>query len=355
MSVRVAVVGLGWAGRELWLSLLREHPDFEVVAVVDADPAARAAFADEPGTAVHASVAELTAAAVDLAVVAVPNHLHASVAAALLSEQIPVFMEKPVCLSTAEADLLDAAERGGAVLLAGSAARHRGDIAALGGLIPELGGVRHVCLGWVRSRGVPRSGWFTQRDKAGGGVLFDLGWHLFDALASLLGPVPFAQVVGSTTDDFVNLGSWGATWRQDRAAGDTADVEDTARGFLVREDGVSVSLLTSWASHEPLDLSLVRVEGSTGVAELRCTFGFSPNRSEPVLTLTREGASTRVELPAEPIGAEYRRQLDGLAALLADPGNRGRAIAEARTNVATIESFYASARASVRPASPAYQ
>ena len=37
MSVRVAVVGLGWAGRELWLPLLREHNDFKVVAAVVAD------------------------------------------------------------------------------------------------------------------------------------------------------------------------------------------------------------------------------------------------------------------------------------------------------------------------------
>ena len=49
MSVRVAVVGLGWAGRELWLPLLREHNDFKVVAAVDADPAARQAFTKATG------------------------------------------------------------------------------------------------------------------------------------------------------------------------------------------------------------------------------------------------------------------------------------------------------------------
>ncbi|MCG8915908.1 Gfo/Idh/MocA family oxidoreductase [Actinokineospora sp. PR83] len=354
MSVRVAVVGLGWAGRELWLPRLREHADFEVVAAVDADPAARAAFGAAAGIAVHPAVDALTAREVDLAVVAVPNHLHAEVAGTLLTGGIPVFLEKPVCLTAAEVDALAAAERGGAVLLAGSAARHRGDVAALRRLIPDLGGVRHVDLAWVRARGVPRSGWFTRRDKAGGGVLFDLGWHLLDALAFLLGPVGFAQVVGVTSDDFVNADGWGAAWRRDRSAADPADVEDTARGFLVREDGVSVSLRTSWASHEALDASLIRVEGSAGVAELRCTFGFSPNRQpEPVLTLTREGTTTRLAVPAEPIGAEYRRQLDGLAALLADPANRGRAVAEARTNVRTIESFYASARSA--GATPAFR
>ncbi|MFL6126399.1 Gfo/Idh/MocA family protein [Actinophytocola sp.] len=358
MSLRVALVGLGWAGRELWSPLLREHADFEVVAAVDADQASRTAFREATGVAVHAAVDALSPRTVDLAVVAVPNYLHAEVAGALLATGISVFLEKPVCLTAAEADTLAAAERSGGMLLAGSAARYRGDVAALRQVIPELGDIRHVDLGWVRARGVPRAGgWFTRRDKAGGGALFDLGWHLLDTLAFLLGPVRFPQVVGVTSDDFVNAGAWRAAWRRDEPGADAADVEDTARGFLVRDDGVSVSLRASWASHAARDVSSILVEGTAGTAELRCTFGFSPNRDpEPVLTVTREGTTTRLPVPAEPIGVEYRRQLDGLAALLADPDNRGRAITEARPIVRMIESFYASARsARARRAVPAYQ
>nr|AXL05400.1 gfo/Idh/MocA family oxidoreductase [uncultured bacterium] len=357
MSVRVALVGLGWAGRELWLPLLREHADFEVVAAVDADPASRAAFAKTAGVVVHAGVEALSARDVDLAVVAVPNHLHAEVAGALMATGIPVFLEKPVCLTSAEVDVLAAAERSGGMLLAGSAARYRADVGTLARIVPDLGDVRHVDLAWVRSRGVPRATWFTQRDKAGGGVLFDLGWHLLDTLAFLLGPGRFTQVTGVTSDDFVNVGAWRAAWRKDLAGAGAADVEDTARGFLVRDDGVSVSLRASWASHEAQDVTLIRVEGSAGVADLRCTFGFSPNRRPaPELTLTSEGATTPIELPAEPIGAEYRRQLDGLAARLADPGNRGVAVAEARPIVRMIENFYASARSARDPRPvPAYQ
>nr|AXL06028.1 gfo/Idh/MocA family oxidoreductase [uncultured bacterium] len=358
MSVRLALVGLGWAGRELWFPLLREHADFEVVAAVDADPVARAAFREATGIAVYPAVDALSARTVDLAVVAVPNHLHVEVAGALLASGVSVFLEKPVCLTSAEVDILAVAERGGGMLLAGSAARYRGDVQALGRTLPDLGDFRHVDLAWVRARGIPRAGgWFTQRDKAGGGALFDLGWHLLDTLAFLLGPARFTQVVGVTSDDFVNVDAWRAAWRRDQPGADTADVEDTARGFLVRDDGVSVSLRASWASHEARDVSLIRVEGSAGTAELRCTFGFSPNREpEPVLTVTREGTTTRLGVPAEEIGVEYRRQLDGLAAMLADPGNRGRAVAEARPIVQLIENFYASAHsARARRAELAFQ
>lgn len=357
MSVRVAVVGLGWAGRELWLPILREHTDFEVVAVVDADPAPRRTFQEATGLAAHRTADALTAREVDLAVVAVPNHLHVEVAGALLAAGISVFIEKPVCLTSAEVDILAMAERNGGMLLAGSAARDRGDVGALRRILPELGDIRHVDLGWVRARGVPAGGWFTRRDKAGGGALFDLGWHLLDTLASLLGPADFTQVIGVTSDDFVNVDGWRAAWRQDQPSAHTSDVEDTARGFLVRADGVSVSLRACWASHEARDVSSIRVEGTAGAASLRCTFGFSSNRQpEPELTVTREGTTTRLTVPTERIGLEYIRQLDGLAAMLSDPGARGRAIAEARLIVRAIENFYASAgSARAQRAVPAYR
>ncbi|MEU1013640.1 Gfo/Idh/MocA family oxidoreductase [Streptomyces sp. NPDC005890] len=359
MSVRAAVVGLGWAGRELWLPRLRSHPDFDLVAVVDPDPAARAAVGAATGTPAHAAPDALDARSVDLAVVAVPNHLHTTVAAGLLGRGVSVFLEKPVCLSSAEADVLAEAERAGGLLLAGSAARHRADVRELAELLPELGKVRHVDLAWVRARGVPRAGgWFTRRSESGGGALVDLGWHLVDTLTALLGPSPVRQAVGATSDDFLNAGAWSAAWRREQpAAAPTGDVEDTARGFLLREDGISVSLRASWASHEATDLSLIRIEGSTGTAELRCTFGFSPNRQpESVLTLTREGSTRRLPVPAEPVGAEYGRQLDGVPALLADPAGRGRAVAEARTTVRLMERLYASARAGRDgPSEPVYQ
>ncbi|MCK9903236.1 Gfo/Idh/MocA family oxidoreductase [Frankia sp. Cpl3] len=391
-TVRVAVVGLGWAGRSIWLPRLRDHPAFEVVALVDPDPGTRAEVAAELAAGVGAGVgvdvlahpAELTRSAVDLAVVAVPNHLHSPVAVGLLAAGVPVFVEKPVCLRTAEAETLAAAElAGGAVLLAGSAARFRADVRALYGIAEQLGTIRHVDVSWVRARGVPDAGgWFTRRDLAGGGALLDLGWHLLDAAAPLVGTDGFVHAVGTVSGAVVAPppgsaarrppapaprggpqvcppggargpahcapdAAWSASWRHpDDAAGSRpgGNVEDTVRAFLVSGTGVSVALRASWASHEPLDGTVVRVEGSAGSAELRCTFGFSPNRHpRSTLTWTKNGTTTSVDVPTEPIGAEYRRQLDELPAQLADPTRRGAAVAQARSTIAAIEKIYESA------------
>ncbi len=366
--VRVAVVGLGWAANSIWLPRLREHPGYTVSAVVDPDPAARAAVArDRTGTELLSSVEELDRSIADLAVVAVPNHLHSSIASRLLANGIPVFVEKPVCLNSAEADQLAAAERtAGAVLLAGSAAQYRADVLALTALVPQLGRIRHVDLSWIRARGVPDAGgWFTRRELSGGGALVDLGWHLLDVAGPLLGPVVFEQVSATVSGDFVEHGSAKAAWRHQEEGGQepgeqagpeaegVVDVEDTVRGFLITDGGISIALRASWASHEPHDVTLLRVEGSHGTAILRCTFGFSPNRvAGSTLTLTRDGVVTDVAFEQEPIGAEYYRQLDELPAQLADPAARGRTIAEVRRTIGVIERIYQSARSARAAAGP---
>jgi oxidoreductase len=347
--LRVAVVGLGWAGRSIWLPRLREHPSYQVTAAVDPEPVARASVAREwPETQVLGNVEDLTTDIADLAVVAVPNHLHATIACKLLANGVPVFLEKPVCLNSTEADELAAAERkGNSVLLAGSAARYRADVRALHDLVGDLGRIRHVELSWVRARGVPDGGgWFTTRRLSGGGALVDLGWHLLDTVVPLLGSVDFDQAVGTISDDFVNKGSWRAAWRKDDPIDpDAGDVEDTARGFLITEDGVSVSIRASWASHEARDVTLIKVDGSAGTASLRCTFGFSPNRHDgSTLTRTRDGETVALPVVEEAIGTEYLRQLDELPAQLADPSSHGKAIEEVRRTIRVIERVYDSAR-----------
>ncbi|MEU6382666.1 HAD-IA family hydrolase [Streptomyces bauhiniae] len=343
--LRVAVIGVGWAARSIWLPRLAAHPRFTVAAVVDPDPQARAA-ASGGEFPVLASVEELTPNEVDLAVVAVPNHLHASVAEKILGAGIPVFVEKPVCMTSAEADRLAAAESAsGAVLLAGSAARYRADVRTLLDAARTVGSVRHVSLGWVRAHGIPSgAGWFTHQRLSGGGALMDLGWHLLDVAGPLLGKAKFRHVLGTVSDDFVADGSVRAAWREETAVDVSGDVEDTARGFLVAPEGPSVSITASWASHRPDDLTTVVVEGSTGTLSLACTFGFSPDRQEhSVVTLTRQGEKTVVPVPEEPVGAEYDRLLDDLPRLLDDPASRGTAVREAARNIDAIERLYSTA------------
>jgi oxidoreductase len=63
-----------------------------------------------------------------------------------------------------------------------------------------------------------------------------------------------------------------------------------------------------------------------------------------VLTFTQDGTTVPQEVPEEPVGSEYDRQLDQIAGMLTDPAARGHALREARWTIGVIEDVYRSAR-----------
>jgi len=353
MEIRLALIGLGWAVRELWAPRILEHPGFTVVAVHDPDPAAAAWATDRfPAARLLRDPGELGSGDVDLAVVATPNHLHASTAVSLLERGIPTFVEKPVCVSPAEAAALAAAERtGGARMLSGTAAWYRADVMALRGLLPDLGPLRSVELSWIRAAGVPApGGWFTERRRAGGGALVDLGWHLITLGMRMLSWPRVTQVTGAVSADFLAKAGAEATWRGDSPDGPShemapKDVEDTVRGVLALDGGPLFSVCAAWASHSARDVTRIVLEGADARAELTCTFGLSPNGVDGSLVLHRDGQAEVIEPAREARGTEYRRQLDHLPALLTDPGQRGVATAEVIRTIDIIERLYRSAGA----------
>jgi oxidoreductase len=357
--VRIALIGLGWVTTRVWLPMLAGHPGFSVRELVDTDQAAlQRVGAQVPQARQSTTIDGLSPADIDLAVVAVPNHLHARIAAALLRRGIAVFVEKPVCLDSAEAaDLAEAERAGGARVLAGSASWHRADVRTLRDRLAEVGTIRALDLSWIRGRGIPGVGsWITRRDQAGGGVLLDLGWHLLTIGMRMLGWPAVTDVLGSVSATFLSRPEFAAGWRNGApVAGPPPDVEDTAFARVRTETGVLLTLSTAWASHTWPDRTRILVEGDRGCLELNCTFGFSTDRlPRSELVLWRDGGCSRIEVPQEEVGAEYRRQLDLLPVLLADPGQPGAATAEVTSAVSTIERIYASARSGdqVSPAPP---
>lgn len=345
--LRLAFTGLGWVFTDVWAPML-DRPDFRVVAVHDPDENAVAHAVERfPDARVLSTLDELQPSEVDLMVVATPNHLHASTGAELLRRGVNVFIEKPVCLSSTEAALLAEAEKeGGSRVQAGTAAYHRADVRALRDQLPKIGPVRTVELSWVRAKGVPaQGGWFTSEEAAGGGALFDLGWHLITVGMRMLGWPGVWDVVSSVSSDFLHRDGFEASWHRSGGAG-KADVEDTVHASWRTRTGVFFTLNTAWASHIERDRTTIVVEGVDGRIELDATFGFSPQRAaKPTLRVRTEGRTEEIEVPDEPVGAEYRRQLEMLPMLLADPGQPGAATGETARIVDLIERIYHAAGA----------
>lgn len=345
--MRIVVVGLGWAAREVWLPRLLRHPKFQVVGAVEPQPAAIARagpLIDQ--VPVHARYTDVPLDGVDGVFVLTPNHTHGRIGEWFLRRGRFVFLEKPTGTDRGQLDMLAAAARhGNGRLVLSAAARHRADVGALRDLVSTgvFGLPRLADLSWVRSRGIPASEWFTRRATAGGGVLVDLGWHVIDVLHQLWGAAPVRAAAAVTTGDFLGREGWDAVWHGTARPGGTADVEDQLTG-LVATDAYAMRLRFAWASHEALDRTVIELHGTDASAVLTTTFGFSPRRvAAPSLLLKRGGTVEEVPLPAVDIGAEYDRQLDALVHLTTERDATARALAEAYQVLAIVDACYRAA------------
>lgn len=316
---RCAVVGLGWAAERIWLPRLSRDPRFEVVALVDRDDAAVDRVRHLAPDAPRSTTGGLSELDVDLAIVATPNADHAATCVSALDQGLDVFVEKPLCLSTAQfREIAEAAARSGRRVVTSSATRFRHDVRELFATVEaRCGRVGSVRLSWIRRRGIPAPGtWYTST-RAGGGVLFDLGSHLLDLGLQLLGPAEILSGTavlarGRPADWHDAAASWrGPVGTSDRGA---ADAELGAHGLLALSGDRSVGLDVRWSSHNAVDQVRIEVDGDGARVELCTTFGFSPSRVDrPTITCRADGEVSQRELPVAAVGEEYDLQLAALA------------------------------------------
>lgn len=172
--VRVGLIGRGTAGTVFHAPLIGAVPELELVAVAGSDRAA--ALTENP--------------AVDLVVVATPNHTHFPLARAALDAGKHVVIDKPFAVTVAEADALIAlaAERG-RVLTVFHNRRWDGDFLTARRVLDSgaLGEPMLFEAHWDRFRPAIKPGWRERAGGEGAGLLFDLGPHLIDQALVLFG------------------------------------------------------------------------------------------------------------------------------------------------------------------------
>jgi len=188
---RLALLGCGRIGQEVYLPLLRRRQDVQLTVVADesSDARARAARTAPTGAAVVSDWREaLSRDDVDAAIVALPSALHCAAACEALARGLHVYVEKPLATSDADAR---------AILTAQSAATSFAMIGFNYRFNPLYGELRaRVRAGEVGRVRVVRTvfsapaqqakGWRESR-RAGGGVLLELGSHHVDLLRFLTG------------------------------------------------------------------------------------------------------------------------------------------------------------------------
>ncbi len=190
--LRLAIVGCGAIAELGHLPATRAFPGVAVTLLVDRDRHRAEALAKQfaPGAAVSADFAEAPKHA-DAAIVAVPPHLHAPIAKALLAEGVHVLAEKPLARTAAECDeMIGAAESSGAVLAVAMQRRFCQSTRFLQQALKAgiLGNVRSFSIENGTTASWPtKSLYFLHPEMSGGGVLISNACHDLDLAIALFG------------------------------------------------------------------------------------------------------------------------------------------------------------------------
>ena len=194
----------------------------------------------------------------DALVIGTPNFLHAPQTIAALNAGVHVMVEKPMAMNAQEAEQMwEASEKSAAMLMVAHCWRFDRDVLWLKEQSTKLGNIIRTKGYGVHTYWGP-SGWFTQRQLAGGGALADMGIHALDTARFLLGdpkPVSVYAKLGTHYKDF--------------------DVDDTGVLLVEWENGATSYIESGW--WQP------HADGPEGATQLYGTQGFGqlfPTRLE---------------------------------------------------------------------------
>jgi predicted dehydrogenase len=339
------VVGVGWAGVQ-HAEAYAKLPGVELAGIAGLEEPVRAELAARLGVERHVAEWEELFAddSLDVVSVAVPTFLHAPITIAALERGLHVLCEKPIARTPDEAAaMVAAAQRADRVLEVAFNRRQRGDVQALRRVIEagRLGRPYYTKAWWLRRTGIPTLGsWFTSRELAGGGPLIDLGVHVLDYALFLLGQPKVTTVTASTYDLLGSAGIGGDPLGEKTGGGGTFDVEDLASAFMRLDDGGTLLVETSWATHRTSGMEFgITIYGTEGGAELRVDETLETGR----LTLFTEldGVPAVTELEPDPRGGHDEVVEQFLEKVRVGRGGNGDA-ASALARV--VDACYTSAR-----------
>ena len=199
---RIAIIGCGAVVEAFHLPASIFAPRLSIEVLVDRDERRAKALAAAYGIPRVSDNHRTIIGDVDAAIIALPHSLNARVARELLGEGISVLVEKPMAVSAAEAqELLSASDVRGASLRVGYTRRC--------GYGVEFGDARS---GKIFSAQLQGSQWkmdihligdpprrsFGFEKCRGGGLLMDIGCHVFDMLIYWFGPSICALLLSTT-------------------------------------------------------------------------------------------------------------------------------------------------------------
>jgi predicted dehydrogenase len=257
MMLRIAMVGVGWAGTRQTEAARELGRDVEVVALVDNDAAFLAAKAEELGVPRTFATLEEALAESDIDAVSIctPHNLHCAQAIAAARAGKHVLVEKPLALTVDEATaMIEAAENNGVTLYVAESlsyeprGRYLREIVRSGEPIGEITGA--VLVAGFRAENFVYAGrreWLTRPQIGGTGTWMLHGIHSMAELRLIFGEV-----------ETIYLREHKARSFQRR------DLEGTLTGVLTLTCGLPIAFVQSSEARLPGNLGGYVIHGERG-------------------------------------------------------------------------------------------
>ncbi len=250
-TLKIAIFGTGFIANIHMESYRRFVPAAEIVAVYGHHEDKAKAFAAQYGIPAYYTDMDkmLAESGCDMVDICLPNYLHYDACMKAARANKHVVIEKPLALTLEQADeMIAACESKNLKLMYAEELCFAPKYERVRALT-ERGAVGDVyMLKQAEKHSGPHSRWFYERDKAGGGVMMDMGCH---ALAWFRWMTKNAKVKSVYAD-------------MKRVLHDT-ECDDNTITIVEFENGVTAVAEDSWARHGGMD-DRIEVYGTKGVA-----------------------------------------------------------------------------------------
>ena len=183
----------------------------------------------------------------DIIVNCTANSLHYPFTMQALENDCHVFCEKPPAMNAREArEMADLATKKDRILAYNFQRRQSPEYSVLKKCLEDgtLGEVYHIKATFLRRRGIPGWGNFTNKSVQGGGALIDLGVHILDLALGLMEYQSPSGVLGNIYDFIGKAGGKGLKGQWDPTK---FDVEDACFAYLTFANNSSIMLSSSFA------------------------------------------------------------------------------------------------------------
>lgn len=256
--LKIGIIGCGGIANGKHMPSLAKISNVEMVAFCDIDLERATKAAEEygaPNARVYRDYGKLLEEeTLDVVHICTPNNSHAEITIASLEAGCHVMCEKPMAKTAQEArEMVAAAHRTGKKLTIGYQSRFRSDSQYLKQACQrgDLGEIYFAKARAIRRRAVPTWGVFLDEEKQGGGPLIDIGTHALDLTLWMMDNYLPKYAVGTVYHKLNKrknaANAWGS-WDPKKF-----QVEDSAFGFIVMENGATIILESSWALNTLLE------------------------------------------------------------------------------------------------------